>query len=241
MILIRDAGGKPLQRRMQDPGAVTLLVLVRDIDVVAERLKRLGVPVLTAGGVPALVPMDGAQARMLMVRDPDNHFIEIVQPPRIPATAAPADSNIVEVRLRLTVDDVDRTLRLYHDLLGLELVSRSDFVRDIAVSSAFGMPGAQFRVGVLRVPTSGLTFEVIEFKGVARKQVRGRIQDPGSTRLQLRVRNVEEAVAALSGVGGVVVSTGGKPLDLAGASKLHVAMDREPDNLFLVLIGANPE
>jgi hypothetical protein len=99
----------------------------------------------------------------------------------------------------------------------------------------------QFRFGMLKVPTTGLTFEVIDFKGVAGKTVRGNLQDPGSTRIQVRVRDVDEAVAALTKVGGQVVSTGGKPLVIpAGQGQIKVAIVREPDNLFLVLIGPAP-
>jgi catechol 2,3-dioxygenase-like lactoylglutathione lyase family enzyme len=238
IVEISSAGGEPLARRMQDSGAFTLLVLVRDLDSVAARLKTLGAPVLTTGGNPALVPMGAGQARLLMVQDPDGHFVEIVQPPEAPTTAAPANAtNIVEVRVRLTVADVEQSLRLYQDALGLELVNRSEFVDNPTVAGALGVPGAQFRFGILRVPTSGLLFEVIDFKGLDRRTVRGDIQDPGSTRIQMRVRDVDAAIAAFARFGGTVVSSGGKPLELpAGDRKLEVAIVREPDNLFVVLI-----
>jgi catechol 2,3-dioxygenase-like lactoylglutathione lyase family enzyme len=237
MVEIAGAGGEPLARRMQDPGAFTLLVLVRDLDSVFARLRMLDTPVLSAGGAPALVPMGAGQARLLMVRDPDGHFVEIVQPPEIPATQAPASANIVEVRVRLTVADVAESMRLYQDTLGLELVSRSDFIDNPTVAGALGVPGAQFRFGILRVPATGLLFEVIDFKGLDRQTVRGDIQDPGSTRIQLRVRDIDAAIAAFARFGGTVVSTGGKPLELpAGERRLEVAIVREPDNLFAVLI-----
>jgi catechol 2,3-dioxygenase-like lactoylglutathione lyase family enzyme len=240
MVEISNANGKPVARNMQDPGAFTLLVLVRDIDKVVAGLKKVGAPVLTIGGEPALVPMGpGTQAKLLMTRDPDGHFVEVVQPPEFAATA-PA-GNIVEVRVRLTVADVPTAVKLYHDTLGLELVNQSQFNDNPAVASAFGLPGMQFRFGMLKVPTTGLTFEVIDFKGVESKAVRGNLQDPGSTRIQMRVRDVDEAVAALTKAGGQVVSTGGKPLVIpAGQGQLKVAIVREPDNLFLVLIGPAP-
>jgi hypothetical protein len=57
----------------------------------------------------------------------------------------------------------------------------------------------------------------------------------------MRVRDVDEAVAALTKAGGQVVSTGGKPLVIpAGQGQIKVAIVREPDNLFLVLIGPAP-
>jgi catechol 2,3-dioxygenase-like lactoylglutathione lyase family enzyme len=237
IVAIAGAGGEPLARRMQDSGAFTLLVLVRDLESVRARLEALGTPIVSSGGVPALVPMGAGQARLLMVRDPDGHFVEIVQPPEMPATQAPPDANIVEVRVRLTVADVAQSLRLYQDALGLELVSRSELIDNATVAGALGVPGAQFRFGILRVPSSGLLFEVIDFAGLDRRTVRGRIQDPGSTRIQMRVRDLDAAIAAFARFGGTVVSTGGKPLELpAGERKLDVAIVQEPDNLFVVLI-----
>jgi catechol 2,3-dioxygenase-like lactoylglutathione lyase family enzyme len=240
MIEISGAGGKPIARNMQDSGAFTLLVLVRDIDVVTAGLKKLGAPILTVGGAPALVPMGpGTQAKLLMTRDPDGHFVEVVQPPTI-APEAPA-GNIVEVRVRLTVADVPTAVQQFHDVLGMALVNQSEFSDNAAVANAFGLPGAQFRFGMLKVPTTGLTFEVIEFKGVERNTVRSVLADPGATRIQLRVRDVDEAVAALAKAGGEVVSTGGTPLVIpAGQGRIKVAIVREPDNLFLVLIGPAP-
>ena len=92
------------------------------------------------------------------------------------------------------------------------------------------------------VPTTGLTFELIDFKGVERRSVRGNIQDPGSTRIQLQVRDVDATIAALKQAGGAVVSSGGTTVELAGrgGATTKVAIVRDPDNLFLVLLQAAP-
>jgi len=90
---------------------------------------------------------------------------------------------------------------------------------------------------LLQVPTSGFELRFIEFSGVDKKIVQGRVQDPGSTRMQLRVRDIDAAIAVFKRFGGEVVSTGGKPLDLpAGNNTLKVAIVRDPNNLFVVLI-----
>ncbi len=44
-----------LERRMKDPGAVMLMVVVREIDAPLARLKELGAPVVTTGGAPVNV------------------------------------------------------------------------------------------------------------------------------------------------------------------------------------------
>jgi catechol 2,3-dioxygenase-like lactoylglutathione lyase family enzyme len=239
IIEIQGAGGMPLARRMQDPGAFTLLVILRDMDPVLERLRELGAPVISAGGAPAEVPMGAGRppARLVMVRDPDGHFVELVEPGDPPPAESSDAPNVLEVRVRLTVADVERSMQLYRDTLGLEVMNVSGFNDDATVAAALGAPGARFRFGMMRVPTSGLVFEVIEFADVERQTVSGRIQDPGSTRIQLRVRDVDATIAALKPLGGEVVSTGGVPLELpAGQRKLKVAIVREPDNLFIVLI-----
>ena len=101
---------------------------------------------------------------------------------------------------------------------------------------------AQYRLAVMDVPTSGLKIEFIDFKGVDRRTVRGDIQDPGSTRMQIQVRDVDAAIAALKTAGGIVVSTGGGTVDLPGrgGAVTKTAIVRDPDNLFLVLIQAAP-
>lgn len=241
IIEIGDAGGRPLARRMQDPGAFTLLVIVRDMSGIVERLKAAGTPIVTVGGAPASVPMgaNAPPAKLLMVQDPDGHFVEIVELGAAPPSDSATPPNIVEVRVRLTVADVDRAVRLYRDTLGMESMAVSEF--NDTVANALGVPGARYRFGMLRVPGSGLVFEVMEFAGVPRETLAGRIQDAGSTRIQLRVRDVDDTIAALAPFGGAVVSTGGQPLELpAGQRTLKVAIVRDPDNLFLVLIETPP-
>jgi catechol 2,3-dioxygenase-like lactoylglutathione lyase family enzyme len=179
---------------------------------------------------------------MVVVKDPDGHFVEIVQPDQPPETQAPATANVVDVRVRLTVEDVEKSVRLYHDALGMELTNKPAFAENATVGAALGVGGgAQFRFAMLKVPTTGLVFEVMDYKGVDRKTVRGELKDPGSTRIQLQVRDIDAAVAALTKAGGTFVSTGGKPLDLPVTNgALKVGIVREPDNLFVVLIQSPP-
>jgi len=241
IVEIKKAGGKALERRLQDIGATTLIVLVRDLDAVFGRLKQLGAPVVTKGGAPLFVPGGARKSRAVIVQDPDGHFIELFQPdplPEAPATPAP---NVIEVRVRLSVADVERETRLYRDALGLAVRAPGEFAGQPTVLDMMGLPaGAQYRASMFTVPTTGLTFELIDFKGVERRVVRGNIQDPGSTRMQLQVRDVDAALAALRQAGGTVVSAGGTTVELPGrgGATTRVAIVREPSNLFLVLLQA---
>jgi catechol 2,3-dioxygenase-like lactoylglutathione lyase family enzyme len=239
IVEIKRAESKPLERRMQDPGAFTLVLLVRELDPIVARLKKMGAPVVTTGGVPVDVPF-GGKARGIVVKDPDGHFVELVQPPSTDAAAAGA-SNITGVRMRLTVEDAGQTMRVYQQL-GLAGTMNVMYESSAPVVKMLGLKSdAQYRYAVLDVP-GGLKLEFIDFKGVDRRTTRANIQDPGSTRMQLQVRDVDAAIELLKAAGGVVVSTGGGTVDLPGrgGATTKVAIVRDPNNLFLVLIPAPP-
>jgi catechol 2,3-dioxygenase-like lactoylglutathione lyase family enzyme len=169
--------------------------------------------------------------------------LEIVQADQPPETQAPPTANVIGVRVRLVVQDVDKALALYRDALGMKVRSVDEFKKDRDVNHMLGLnDDGQYRVGMLEVPTTGLIFEVIDFKGVDRRTVRGNIQDPGSTRIQLQMRDVDGAIDVLKRHGGAVVSTGGTTVNLPGrgGATTKVAIVRDPDNLFLVLLQAAP-
>jgi catechol 2,3-dioxygenase-like lactoylglutathione lyase family enzyme len=242
IVEITKAAGKPLERRVQDSGAFMLIVFVRNVDATFARVKALGAPVVTKGGAPIGLPAAKPRFRVVVVKDPDGHFVEIVQADQPPETQAPPAANVIGVRVRLTVDDVDKALALYRDALGMKVRSVDEFKKDPDVNTMLGLTDGQYRVGMLEVPTTGLVFEVIGFKGVDRRTVRGNIQDPGSTRVQLQVRDIDAAIDVLKRHGGAVISTGGATVNLPGrgGATTKVAIVRDPDNLFLVLLQASP-
>jgi catechol 2,3-dioxygenase-like lactoylglutathione lyase family enzyme len=238
MVEISGAGGQPLERRLEDPGAMCLVVTVRDLDGTLARLKKLDAPVVSIRGEPVTI---GQGTRIVVVEDPDGHFVELSQPAELPSNAPP-NANVVGVRLRLAVDDVETAARLYRDELGFEpRAPIADYGNNEAVLHALGLTSGQYRVAQQNVPGSGLMYDFVDFKGVKRTTALGRIQDFGSTRVQLRVRDIDAAIAAFERYGGEVVSTGGRPLDLpAGNSTLRVAIVRDANNLFVVLIETPP-
>jgi catechol 2,3-dioxygenase-like lactoylglutathione lyase family enzyme/predicted enzyme related to lactoylglutathione lyase len=239
IVEVKKAESKPVERRIQDPGAFTLVLIVRELDPLLARLKTLGAPVVTTGGAPVDVPF-GGKARGVVVKDPDGHFVELVQTPpgETPVAGAP---NIISVRVRLTVEDAGQAMRLYQQL-GLGGTMNVMFESSAPVVKMLGLKAdAQFRVAGMDVP-NGPKLEFIDFKGVDRRTVRANIQDPGSTRMQLQVRDVDAAIESLKAAGGAVVSTGGNTVELPGrgGATTKVAIVRDPNNLFLVLIQVAP-
>jgi len=238
IVEIKKADGKPAERRVQDPGAFTLIVLVRDIDAAFAKVKQTAAPVVTAGGRPIAV----GRAKAFVTKDPDGHFVEVAQLNPLPETTAPETANVIGVRVRLTVEDASQAMRQYQ-ALGLNGTMNVIFEKNDALMRLFGLKeDAQYRLAAMDVPTSGLKLEFIEYKGVDRKTVRANIQDPGSTRMQLQVRDVDATIDALKASGGTVISTGGNTVDLPGrgGATTKVAIVRDPNNLFLVLIQAAP-
>ena len=111
------------------------------------------------------------KVRAVVVRDPDGHFVELLQPDTLPAGPAPG---AIDARLRLTVDDLDRAVALYRDALGFHQVSISGFTNDRTGMDLLGLPqGGEYRYASLQVPGSKLSIELIEFRGIERQHVDG--------------------------------------------------------------------
>ncbi len=233
IVEFKDIERKAVQPRLQDPGAVRLILVVRDIEMLLGHLKGRGVPVVTAGGAPVSVNTPGSRGRAVIVKDPDGFFIELLQPDPLPETAVAAGTNIIDARFGLTIADTDQTMKVYRDLLGFRPEVGGAFSGDKAVTDLMSTPGAQMRFSTAVVPGSRLAVEFVEFKGIDRKPIGARIQDSGATRLQLRVRDTDATVKMLTAAGGTVITTGGNggPIDMSG---LRVALVRELNNLFLV-------
>ena len=228
IIEITQAGGKALDRRIQDPGAMTLVRPAAELETTVARLKGLGATVVSKGGGAVSA---GAGSKMVLVREPDDHFIELLAGGR---GAGPGDA-----RVRLTVSSVDRAVALYRDALGLR-GNVGEATSDSALMNMLGVGGGKTRIASFEVPGSPVVLEFMESIGVDRRTVRGTIQDPGSTRMQLQVRDLNAAIQAVVRAGGSVISTGGKPVELPAGrgGSIKAAMVRDPDNLFLVLIEA---
>ena len=241
IIEISGAGGQRLDLKVQDPGTVVLQVVVRDIDATFARLKAIKAPVVSRGGNVVVIPDNGLRA--VVVQDPAGHFIRLVQPANAAATQ-PGTGDIRGVRVRHTVENLDRAVALYRDALGLQesRAAAAGYSSSAPIADSFGVPqDTQWRLALLTVPTSGIPVELIEFKGARRASQPLDLADPGATRIQLRVADIDAAATALIKAGGTFISTGGKPLDLpAGNSTLKVGVVRDPDGYFIVLINAPP-
>jgi catechol 2,3-dioxygenase-like lactoylglutathione lyase family enzyme len=235
MVEVRGLEKKAVHPRPQDPGGMTLILLVRDINAAFAPLKKAGVTIVTPGGEPlAFGPNNGAKG--VIVADPDGHYVELLQPNPLPETTAPAESNIIGARVRITVADTDQTMKVYRDLLQFQ-PQIGEFGTN-PLLDLMGMRGSQLRLTTAQVPGSPLRLEFVELKGVERTPIRPRLQDPGATRFQLRLRDLDATIGKLKAAGLAVVSTGGVPATLNGG--IRAAIMPDPNGLFFVLIQAAP-
>jgi len=230
---------RPVHRRYQDPGSATLVLTVRNLEGLLAGLKTAGVHVVTTGGAPVRItaPAVGA-ALAVTVQDPDRHYVELVQPDRMPETDVPAASNVVGIGLRLTVADAERAVAFYRTVLGID-GQVHPFEKSRATLALAGLPeGAEFRTAMTPIPGSSRTLEFIQFRGLdaATSPAPSRVQDPGSYRLQLTFRDIDATLAALEKAGSRTISTGGAPVTMTfGSRPWRLAVVPDPNNLFLVV------
>ena len=225
-----DIDRTPSHARPQDPGAMTLVLMVRDVDGLLAKLKEDKGEVVTPGGQPVMLTTGAAKARAVVVKAPGGHFVELQQPEPLPSTPNLPAGNVIGGHIRVTIADTDATLRLYRDQLGLHAETGS-FESDPARLQLMGTAGAQFRVtSVSGQSVPGHVLELVEFKGITRTPLQTRIQDPGSAKIGLRVRDLAATMAALKAAGGTVVTTGGTSYVYRGAPTVIV---RDLNNMFM--------
>jgi catechol 2,3-dioxygenase-like lactoylglutathione lyase family enzyme len=193
---------KAARLAIQDPGAATLALQVRDIEKTMAKLKAAGAEIVTTGGSP-VNPTGNANSKLreVVVRDPDGFFVELQQPDRLPAAAESTSGDIVGGEIHLTVEDTEKSVRFFREAFGFA-----------------ARQGAQWRITHGTIPGQTVDFALMEYKGVPRQKREMGAQDPGSPAFTMVVADLDAAVAQWKAAGGMVVSTGGAPVKRAGGA-----------------------
>ncbi len=221
---IQDVPHQTIPLRIQDPGTATIVFIVRDVDAVLARATQAKATIATPGGKP-VTAVDGTRA--ILVRDIDGRFIELRQL----ATPPAGTGDILDMRLSITVNDMDETKKVYRNVLGFTMEGETAFSADAAMRSLTGLSKAEVRRSRVQAPGSTLWIEFVEFKGVDRTPLRMRIQDRGAARLQLRVQDCDAIVAVVKAAGLRVMSEGGIAQPIPPNFKGALVAD--PNNFFL--------
>jgi catechol 2,3-dioxygenase-like lactoylglutathione lyase family enzyme len=215
---------KPVRPNIQDIGAATLALQVRDIEKVLAKVKASGAAIVTIGGAPVNPTGNpNSKLREVVVRDPDGFFVELQQPDPLPASATTTTGDILGASVQFSIEDSAKTVAFLRDAIGFNARPTGALGTNAVVANLIGLPGAQWRITHGGIPGTALDFGLIEYAGVARTKVVAGAEDPGSPAFTMIVSDINAAVDQWTKAGGTVATTGGKPIVRAnGAGNVFV-------------------
>jgi len=160
-----------------------------------------------------------------------------------PAAAVPAGPRTLTVSfLHLNVANLEQSLAVFRDLLGMEVVTPPAAPREM--KQLVDEPGALLQTVVLQVPGGPWKMELVQWHGIKVNPQQPRIQDPGEIMLAINVRGIDELVAGAKKLGLTVVTEGGRPIERTGAdgTKNRAIMIREHNGFIIEFVegGATP-
>jgi glyoxylase I family protein len=138
----------------------------------------------------------------------------------------------------LGVADMEASLRFYRDALGLEVyidrIADHDYLREVTQVN-----NTNARIAYCRVPSSPVSIELIEHRGVDRQPVHSNLSDPGNVHVGVNVDDIDAVHARLQASGYKSVSP--RPVDITAGpfTGLRTCFIRDPDG-FLVELAQQP-
>lgn len=212
---------KSVRPNIQDIGAATLALQVRDVEKVLSKVKSSGAAIVTIGGAP-INPTGNPNSnlREIVVRDPDGFFVELQQPDPLPANTT---SDILGASVQFSIENSEKTVAFLRDAIGFNARPTGALGTNTVVANLIGLPRAKWRITHGSIPGTALDFGLIEYNGVPRAKLAAGAEDPGSPAFTMVVRDISTAVDQWTKAGGTVATTGGKPIVRAnGAGNVFV-------------------
>src|SRR5919106_3548500 len=140
-------------------------IIVSDMDKAYARLRQAGVE--HASTAPQTLPQwnrNAAGIRAFYFRDPDRHFLEILQFPSDKGSAKWHRTNRLFLGIdhtAIVVDDTERSLRFYREGLGMDVAGGSENY-DVEQEHLNNVFGARLRITTLRA-SAGPGIELLEY------------------------------------------------------------------------------
>lgn len=138
-----------------------------------------------------------------------------------------------------TVEDLDRSIAFYRDLLGFELIGTRER-QGVEIETVVGFPKADLRIACLRIPgapigISGHHLELIEYRHPKGRKLDVRTCDTGSAHLALETTTIRDDHARLRQAGVTIVS---EPVAFKGgvAGEVLALYLRDPDGFTIELV-----
>jgi len=223
---------KGAQARPSDPGAIALIIPVRDLGVVLAAVKKAGAPILSRSGGPLTIRTPKGPQRALVVRDPDGYLAWAIEAPPAEATSP----GIVQpgVSMVVAVADLEATAKFYRGI-GLDVTGTMKFTKDQALTDLLGLPPAsEYREISAPIPgTSRSHVSFYEWKGMPRAPFHLNVYDPGAGGFVLRVTDLDGMLATIKSTGLRVVSADGIPVQFSATSRNVFVVDMNGMNLEL--------
>jgi catechol 2,3-dioxygenase-like lactoylglutathione lyase family enzyme len=186
---------------IQDVGATMLVLRVRDTAATLKKALAAGGTVVTTGGAP----LNNA----VVLRDPDGFFIELQQPTTI---AADVTGDIVGASINISVADAEKSVDFLRNAIGFEARPASAVTSVPGVLKLIGLDTAEWRIAHGHIPGTTADFGLIEYRGLPRAKFSPTAKDPGAPAFTMVVGDIVSATDHWVKSGGVVTSTGGKPI-----------------------------
>jgi len=133
------------------------------------------------------------------------------------------------------VNSLDKTLAFYRAVFGLDAQPRP--FPNPGVPALTNSPGVSLRLAVLKFPNASFGFELTEFSGIERKPGRPTHTDPGAGTMVLRVRNLDNVVAAAKKAGAEIVTRSQAPVKVSDSGVRSILL-RDPDGYFVEAVEA---
>jgi catechol 2,3-dioxygenase-like lactoylglutathione lyase family enzyme len=214
---------------LTDPGASYLKLIVADLDKTLALLKDERFPVITVGGNPVELsgwPGMAGKIRAVFVRDPDGYPVELMELTPAPATTAAPGSRILGARVTIVVDNLEKTGRLYQNLVGPDFkfwLSPSP-LGDAAYETLTNTHG-QFWLAEAIVPGSPVVMELIEYKNHSKHFQRGHFQDPGAAHFLFMVKDDDVIIDRLKAANLHTTSPSNEPVFIAPTTRMFFVSD----------------
>jgi len=162
------------------------------------------------------------------------------------AEPAPAGEVVGVGNYLHVVGDTEPVFDFYHDVLGMDLppavaaaprVLPRPFITTPEIQDLYGASGVPYRNSVTMIAESAMRMETVEWQADDRKAIRPRLQDAGAGIMIMQVRDLDAIMARVRQAHATVITTGGKPIVVAGPQgNSRQVMLRDPDGFFVELV-----
>ena len=191
----------PVKARVFDPGAPVIVLQVRRIEDGIAAVNMHGGSFVTPNGEPVRFSSEQFSPRRLMiVRDPDGYFIELINPDQ--SSEAPEPGNVVGANFRYTATDSNRAAHFFNTAFGFDVVDATAFTDDPVLGKMMALGVVAQRFARSTVPGSTLGIQFAQYDKLDGRQVDQGLPRPGTSMLRLMVRDFDASLAKAKANGG---------------------------------------